>query len=1046
VTLSDVSIERPVLTWMIVIALATFGVLGYQRTGVDQYPEMEMPTLSVLASLDGATPEGMEEDVTDVLEEQLFSISGVKTLRSTSLQGAAMLEVEFVLGTDLDVAVQDVRDQVAQAMHFLPKGMEMPTVNRRRTGGMPLMYVPFFSERSVVEISEFVDRVVRPKFESIPGVAAAMVLGDRERNIRIWLDGDAMRARGLAANDVLAALEREHVDRPVGYLEGPGIEWSVKTDAEFRSTAELERMVVRYEGDAPVYLRDVARVEDGEEDYRSIIRFDGKETIAIGIVKQSDANAVDVANLCFAQLEQIRRLLPPDIRAADREAVLDFSKSIVEAVDETQFALAFGAVLAVFVVFVFLRRSRPTFIIAAAIPLSVIGTFGLVWVAGNTLNTMTLLGLTLAIGVVIDDAIIVLENIERHRESGKSARDAARDGTREITFAAAAATFSVAAVFVPVVFADGFVGAFLSEFGFTVAGSVILSLLVALTLTPMLAARMPPPKPRRPGGLYDRLETVFSNLEIGYRRVLDLSLTHRFATFAIAIASLGLTVVFGRMLGAEFFPPSDGGLVFAQFEAPVGSSLEHTVALLEKNEAVALSLPETVGVFSEVGYGGARGVGTPSAGAVNINFGSPSKRKRSTHELMPILREKFNEIPGQTVSVADPFGSMSASNAMFETQIVGNVSLEELDAAASKLVRELRAHGGFVDVDSNLDLGLPELRIVPDREKAATLGIDAATLARVIQLTIGGLDVGIFKEDGRRYDIRMKIEDEERRSPSAIDDLYVRGRFGEVVELRNLVQLVPGAAASQISRTDRQRSVTITANFEDMTLGEAVRAAKGIAERVLPEGITLAESGEAEFMRESFAQFGLMLALSILAIYMVLASQFESFVLPLSVMLALPFAMVGALGGLWFASLFGMSGMTFNMFSLIGMILLAGLVTKNSILLVDYANQLRGEGKSAIDAMRIAAPVRMRPVLMTALSMIFGVLPAALGIGPGSESRAPMAVATASGMFSSMLLTLLVVPVFYVALENFSERARAWLWHRGEKGAEAEVSARSIRA
>ncbi|MCA9511950.1 MAG: efflux RND transporter permease subunit, partial [Myxococcales bacterium] len=1031
-TLSDVSIERPVLTWMIVIALATFGVLGYQRTGVDQYPEMEMPTISVLASLDGATPEGIEEDVTDVLEEQLFSISGVKTLRSTSLQGAAMLEVEFVLGTDLDVAVQDVRDQVAQAMHFLPKGMEMPTVNRRRTGGMPLMYVPIFSERSVVEISEFVDRVIQPKIESIPGVAAAMVLGDRERNIRIWLDGDAMRARGLAANDVLAALQREHVDRPAGYLEGPGIEWAVKTDAEFRSVEELERMVVRFEDDAPVYLRDVARVEDGEEDYRSIIRFNGTETVAIGIVKQSDANAVDVARLCFARLEEIRRILPPDVRMADRDAILDFSKSIVEAVAETQFALAFGAVLAVFVVFVFLRRSRPTFIIAAAIPLSVIGTFGLVWVAGNTLNTMTLLGLTLAIGVVIDDAIIVLENIERHRESGKSAREAARDGTREITFAAAAATFSVAAVFIPVVFADGFVGAFLSEFGFTVAGSVILSLLVALTLTPMLAARMPPPAPRRPGGVYDRLEAMFTGLETGYRRVLDLSLAHRAATFAVAIASLGLAVVFGRMLGAEFFPPSDGGLVFVQFEAPVGSSLEHTVELLKTNEAVALALPETRGVFSEVGYGGSRGVGMPSAGAVNINMGSPRGRERSTHELMPIIRAKLKEIPGQKVSVVDPFGSMSSSNAMFETQILGSLSLEQLDDLASKMVRELEQRGGFVDVDSNLDLGLPELRVVPDREKAAALGIDAATLAQVIQLTIGGLDVGVFKEEGRRYDIRMKIDDAERRSPSAIDDLYVRGRSGEVVELRNLVRLVPGAAASQISRTDRQRSVTITSNLDGITLAEAVRAAEDVAKRVLPEGVQLAESGEAEFMRESFAQFGLMLVLAILAIYMVLASQFESFLLPLSVMLALPFAMVGALGGLWLASLFGMSGMTFNMFSLIGMILLAGLVTKNSILLVDYANQLhREEGKSPLEAMRIAAPIRMRPVLMTAFSMIFGVLPAALGIGPGSETRAPMAVATAAGMFSSMMLTLLVVPVFYVSLERFSERVRVLARRRG---------------
>ena len=1026
-TLSDLSIDRPVLTWMLVIALGTFGVLGYQRTGVDQYPEMEMPTLTVSAKLEGATPQGIEEDVTDVIEEQLFSISGVKSLRSTSVQGAAVIEIEFVLGTDLDVAVQDVRDQVSQAMDFLPKGIELPTVDRRRASGMPLMYVPFFSDRPIVELSEYVDRVVKPQVESIPGVAAALVMGDVERNIRIWLDSDQLRARGLAASDVLDALRREHVDRPAGFLEGPGIEWAVKTDAEFRSLDELKRMVVSNDGGVPIYLQDVARVEDGQEDKRHLIRFSKQPAVAIALIKQSDANAVDVAQMCFDKLDQIRAILPPDITLAEREAYLDFSKSIVESVDETIFALQFGALLAVFVVFVFLRRSRPTFIIAGAIPLSVIGTFGLVWVAGYTVNTMTLLGLTLAIGVVIDDAIIVLENIERHRENGKGARDAARDGTREITFAAAAATFSVAAVFLPVVFADGFVGAFLSEFGFTVAGSVILSLLVALTLTPMLAARMPPPKPREPGSIYDKLESFFQGLEDRYRAVLDWSLEHRTATLGIALASLLAAGGFGRALGAEFFPPSDGGLIYIQFEAPVGSSLEHTDKLLAQNEAVAFSFPETVGAFAEVGYGGASRLGMPSRGGVNVNVGSPASRDRSTHELMPLFRAKLAEVPGQRTTVADPFGSMSSSGAMFETRILGNLSLEELDVLGSKMIERMRAHGGFVDLDTDLDLGLPELRVIPDREKAATLGVDAATLSEIIQLTIGGLDVGVFKEGGRRYDIRMKVEDQDRRSPTDIDDLYVRADDGSIVELRNLVSLEPGAAASRISRTDRQRSLLITANLEGMALGEATDAAKEIAAEVLPDGVLLTDSGEAEFMAESFSQFFLMLVLAILAIYMVLASQFESFLLPLSVMLALPFSMVGALGGLWFASQLGMSGMTFNLFSLIGMILLAGLVTKNSILLVDYANQLRSEGMDKVEAMRRAAPIRMRPVLMTAFSMIFGVLPSAVGIGPGSESRAPMAVATAAGMFSSMMLTLLVVPVFYLVLEDYVEWQRAFV-------------------
>ncbi|MEE3329774.1 MAG: efflux RND transporter permease subunit, partial [Myxococcota bacterium] len=902
----------------------------------------------------------------------------------------------------------------------------MPTVNRRRASGMPLMYVPFFSDRPLVELSEFVDRVVKPQVESIPGVAAALVMGDIDRNIRIWLDGDQLRARGLAASDVLVALRREHVDQPAGYLEGPGIEWAVKTDAEFRSLDELERMVVSNENGTPVYLRDVARVEDGVEDARHLIRFTRQPSVAIALVKQSDANAVDVANLCFAKLDKVRKALPADIRMAEQEAYLDFSKGIVESVNETLFALVFGGLLAVFVVFVFLRRSRPTFIVAAAIPLSVIGAFGLVWVAGYTVNTMTLLGLTLAIGVVIDDAIIVLENIERHREKGKSAVDAARDGTREITFAAAAATFSVAAVFLPVVFADGFVGAFLSEFGYTVASAVILSLFVALTMTPMLAARMPAPKPRKEGSIYQRLEHMFNALESRYRSTLDWALSHRFSILGIALLSLLAAAGFARLLDREFFPPSDNGLIYLTFQTPVGSSLEHTEKLMQQNEVVVFSYPEAVGAFAEIGYGGTSGLGTPNRGGINLNIGSPSTRERSSHELMPLIRDQLEEIPGQKTKVMNPF-SMTSSNAMFEVHLLGNLSLEELDELATQFSAELKKYGGFVDLDTNLDLGLPELRVIPDREKAAALGVDAATLSQVIQLTIGGLDVGVFKEGGRRYDIRMKIEDADRRSPESIDDLYVRSSNGDVVELRNLVTLQPGAAASRITRTDRQRSVTVTANLEGIKLAEAVAAAASVAADVLPDGVTLVESGEAEAMAETFGQFGLMLVLAILAIYMVLASQFESFLLPLSVMLALPFSLVGAFGGLWLASQLGASGMTFNLFSLIGMILLAGLVTKNSILVVDYANQLRNEGMDKVEAMRIAAPVRMRPVLMTAFSMIFGVLPSALGFGPGSESRAPMAVATAAGMFSSMTLTLLVVPVFYVLLEDYVEWQRAFV-------------------
>jgi len=1017
VTLSDVSIHRPVLTWMMILALLTFGLLGYARLGVDQFPEMEFPVVTVDATLEGASPEGIEEDVTDVLEERLNTIGNVRSLRSTSFQGIARIAVEFELGTDLDVAIQDVRDQVAVARHRLPEGTET-TVTRIDNSTWAIVYAPLFTEIPAVEVTQYIQDHIKPVLETIRGVASVTVFGGRDRNIRVWLDADAMRARGIAASDLLVAMRREHVDLPGGIVEGNRLEWSVKTDAEFRSVAELERMVVAHRGDASIRLSDIARVEDGTEDVRSVTRFNGKPAVVIGISKQSDANTVAVTNEVYRRLDELRPLLPEGMAIVDTGGFIDFSLSIREAVDETLFALTFGGLLAVLVVFVFLRRTRPTLIVAAAIPLSVIATFGLVWLCGYTLNTMTLLGLTLAIGVVIDDAIIVLENIERHRAEGKDAFAAATDGTREISFAATAATFSVAAVFLPVMFAEGMMGSFLGEFGLTVAGSVVISLFVALTLTPMLAARMPPPAERRHGSIYQRLERGFEQLESGYRRVLGWALSHRLVTAAIALGSFGLALWFGSQLGGEFFPPSDSGLIFTRFETPAGTSLEATNEILDEDFAFFLDLPELGGAFANIGGSGSSQVGQPNAGILTARLVPRDQRKRTTYDIVSEARVYLADIPGQKTRVMDPSGSFTSTEA-FQVVIRGHLSLDELDLYATRLQDRLAESGGFVGLDKSLKVGLPEVRVLPDREKAAALGVDATSLAQVVQLMIGGLDVGVFKDRGSRHDIRVRLDRADRDTPEAIRQLFVRTRDGEEVALANLVTLERGATASAITRVDRQRAVTVSGNLDGITLAEAVERARAIAGQILPAGVSLDVAGDAEGMEEAGRQFALMLGLAILVIYMVLAAQFESFVQPLAVMLALPFSMVGALGALYALD------MTLNLFSMIGIILLVGLVTKNSILLVDYANQLRADGMEKTLAMLTAAPVRMRPVLMTAISMIFGVLPAALGLGPGSETRAPMAVATGAGMFSSMLLTLLIVPVFYLALDDAIEWLRA---------------------
>lgn len=1012
-SLADVCINRPILTWMLTLALVVFGVLGYNRLGVDQFPNMEFPVLTVQATMEGASPEGMEEDVVDVLEEYLNTIAGVRSIRSTSYEAAAMIVVEFHLGIDLDVAAQDVRDKVARARFELPRELETPTVGTFNPNDQPILWIPLKTPGvSTVQASEYVRRQINPFVETIPGVAGVMMFGRLDRNIRVWLSVDELRSRGLTSADVISAIHLEHVELPGGSVQGKRVQYSVKTDAEFHTIAELESLVVANRDGVLVRLGDVARIEDGHQDVDVIARYNGETTVGLGIRKQSGGNTVGIVDEVMLRLESIEAVMPKGMAIYERSGFIDFSKGVREAVEETKFALLFGALLAVLTVFVFLRRVRPTLIVAAAIPISLLSTFGLVWVFGFTLNTMTLLGMTLAVGVVIDDAIVVLENIERHRERGESSWEAASKGTREIAFAATAATISVAAVFIPAAFVDGLVGNFLGEFGLTVAGSVMISLFVALTLTPMLAARMPPPKPRRAGGFYERLERGFLAIESRYRKVLYWTLSHRALMIGFTALSFVLAGWFGANLKGEFFPPADGGIFFAMMESAPGTTVEATLEYLKTDEKWFMDQEETVGIFSAAGTAGGGDLPRSNRAMIFGTLSSASERDRSVFDLIHAAREHLGKIPGRKIRIFNPGEMIGGSSGGFEAEILGNLPLAELDSLARRMAAELADRGGFVDLDTSLKLGLPELQIVPDREKAAVLGIDARQIASAVQVMIGGSDVAVFKEAGRRYDIRVRLEEEDRGNPESIAALTVRSRDGRNIELRNLVEVRMGAAPSEITRTNRQRSVRIKANLQGRTLGEAIEEAKLVAAEILPSNVQLSFSGQAEAMQEGMAQFGMAMTLAILVIYMVLAAQFESLLQPLTVMLALPLSMVGALGGLY------IFGHTLNLFSMIGVILLFGLVTKNSILLVDYANQLRREGMDKLEAMRTAAPVRMRPVLMTAVSMIFGVLPAALGIGPGAESRAPMAVATAMGMFSATLLTLLVVPVFYLLIDD----------------------------
>jgi len=1025
VSLSDLCIQRPVLTLMLTLSLVVFGVLGYFELGVDQMPNMEFPVVTVIAQLEGASPETMEEDVTEVLEENLNTIGGLRSLKSTTMQGAAMITAEIELERDIDQAAQDVRDKVARARALLPRELEPPIVDKRNLSSRPIIWLPLNSERSEVETTEYIKYSLKPALETISGVASTEIFGKRERAIRIWIDGEALRARGLSVMDVVGALQREHIDVPAGSLQSRSLEYALKTEAEFHSVEALGSLIVADDGSAPVRLADVARVEDGAEDERFIARFNGAPGAGIGILKQSRANTVDIANRTHDKIDVLRKSLPDGLSFPRRDQVIDFSSAIRESVAETQFALVFGAFLATLTVLLFLRRVRPTLVIGTSIPLSLVAAFGAMWVFGLTINTMTLLALALAVGVVIDDAIIVLENIERHRAAGESPREAASNGARQIAFAATAATLSIAIVFLPVIFVRGIVGSFLRDFGLTVAAAVVFSLFVALTLIPMLAARMPAEESHSQGGFYHRLEIAFARIEGAYARILDWALGHRGTVLAAAGASFVVALVFGSLLGSEFFPPSDEGRIFVMMETPPGTSLEGTTERVKEAEKWLLSQSEIQGLFSGIGVSGPEGPGNVTNAIFVAILKSRSERTRSAQDLMVASREALGQIAGIEVRVFDPVSMLSGgARGELEFALRGNLAIDELDRISDEIIRRLRDQKGFVDLSKSLRIGLPELRVIPDREKCSALGVDARSLSQIVAAGIGGLDAAKFKEGGHRYDIRVRLADAFRSDPDAIGGLFVRTKNGGVAELRNLARIETGAAPSLISRDQRQRSVTISANLEGLPVGDAIAVVERVSKDVLPDGASLRFGGSAEQFLDSLRQFVLAIGLAILVIYMVLAAQFESLLHPLTVMLALPLAMVGAFGGLLFMHLFR-TGMTINLFSVIGIILLMGLVTKNSILLVDFANELRSRGLDKVSAMREAAPVRMRPVLMTAVSMMLGVLPAAVGIGPGAETRAPMAVATGAGMLSSVLLTLVVVPVFYVVLDDAVEWLRS---------------------
>ncbi|MEW5739461.1 MAG: efflux RND transporter permease subunit [Myxococcota bacterium] len=1020
---TEVSIRRPVLAWMLMAATVLFGLVAFQRIGISQFPDVDFPTITVNVEWEGAAPEILESDVVEPIEEAVVQVEGIRSITSTARQGSASITIELDLERDVDAALQDVQTRIAQAQRQLPRDLDPPVVSKTNPEDNPIMWVGLSGPYPRAVLADYARYRVKETLQTVAGVGEITLGGYLDRNVRIWLNSAWLDQRRVTAADVIAALQRQHVELPGGFLQTGSREISVRVLGEAFDLEELRRLVVREVDGAPVYLSDVALVEDGFEDVRRMGRVNGQPAQGMGIRKLRGANAVEVGRAVKAAVAELNKQLPKDMQLG---LIFDSTQFIEESVHEVEFELLLAVLLTALVCWMFLGSLSSTLNVVLAIPMSLFGTLAVIYFLGFTLNTFSLLGLSLAVGIVVDDAIMVMENIFRHAELGKDRARAAREGTAEITFAALAATAAVIAIFIPVVFMKGVVGKFFLQFGVTLCLAVMFSYLEAITLAPSRSAQLLNTSRQERGRVGRAVDAVFHRLEGLYAKVLarGLRVPGR-VLLAGVVLTVGAVVVL-RQLPSEFVPSQDQGRLMLRFQTAVGSSLEETDVLLKKAEAFVNARPEVETAFLVVGgFGG----GSVSGGVMFITMKAPSQRKLTMQEFAGVLRKELNAIPGLKTVVQDLSQQGFTAQRGFPVEFSVRGADWDTLVQQSDLVRQkLLATGTVVDLDTDYRLGQPELRITPDRQRAADVGVSMEDVGSTINALVGGLRVGKFNSNGRRIDMRVRLLADQRSGPEDISRLKVRTPGGELLPLSALVTQVEKPALQAITRRDRERAISFFANpAPGHSQDEALRAVEAISGELTP-GYRAVLGGASVAFRESFASLLFALVLGILVAYMVLASQFNSFLHPVTVLTILPLSIAGAA----FALL--AFGATLNIFSMIGLLLLMGIVKKNSIILVDYATQQRAQGLSALDAMQKAGPVRLRPILMTSIATMMAAVPSALALGPGSEVRRPMAIAVIGGLIVSTALSLLVVPAFYL----LADRAKQALGRKSEPAADPQ--------
>ncbi|GMB00354.1 efflux RND transporter permease subunit [Pelosinus sp. IPA-1] len=1023
--ITEISIKRPVFATVVIFALVVLGLFSYVSLSVDQYPSVEMPVVAVTVLYPGAAPEQVETKVTQKIEEAVSVVAGVDHVTSTVSEGSSITVIQFTMETNADAAAQNVRDKLGVVQATLPQDAKAPIVSRFDPTDTPIMSIALMGDLSQRELTVLADDLLTKRLKAVNGVASVTVQGGLDREIQIRLDGSQMAAYGFTVPEVLNSLRNENVDSPGGKVTNGQRETDLRAVGNITSTNQFLSIPIGQRDGVQFFVKNIATIKDTTQEVSTITKVDDKPALGLDIMKQSGSNTIQVVDNVKKQLESIKKELPPGVTLV---VVRDNSKTISESVDDVQFNLVLGGFLAVAIVFLFLGNWRSTIISAIAIPVSVITSFLVMKLLNFTLNTMSLLALSLAVGLLIDDAIVVIENIVRHLEMGKDKFTAAMDGTSEIGLAVMATTFTLVAVFLPVGMMSGIVGQFFKQFGITVAASVLVSLFVAFTLTPMLSAKYLAHSEikgdSRLGKAWLVWNRKFDEVTAKYGNFLGKALKQRKKVISVAVALFFGSLCLLPFLGSTFVPDADNSEINVTATVDPGMSVQAVSDMSDNMVQIIRAIPEVKMTYSVV---------NPSNISILTQLVPKNQRAISDNKIIEDLRQKLNTIPGANISVSKKSGLSGGKPVSI---VIQGQKLETLSTISDQVQQIVASVPGAVEVTSSYEAGNPDAQIVVNRDRAADIGISAASIADTLQTMFNGKVVTEYKEGDDAYDVRVILDPEARRSLTDVDNVYLassaRKPNGQavMVSLSQVTDTVYATSAAQIKRYDNQQQITISANLNGITLGEFNKEFnKKITEVKMPEGYKIVTTGQTQSMNDAFKGMVMALAMAVLFIFFVLAAQFESYIDPFAIMLALPLAIIGAIIGLL------LMGSALSIMSLIGIIMLMGLVTKNAILLIDFAKQRRAAGVERNQALVEAAVQRMRPIIMTTAAMIVGMIPLALGIGPGAESRAPMAHAIIGGLITSTILTLIVVPVVYSLFDDLQSKKFSFksLFHKKNK-------------